>query len=61
MRFSGFGCVMLGVNVMAMRKVRMMGRLFVMSRFVMGGCLRVMMLRVSVVLRRLVVVFRRLF
>ena len=61
MRFSGFGCVMLGVNVMAMRKVRMMGRLFVMSRFVMDGGLPVMMLSVSVVLRSFVMVFRRLF
>ena len=59
--FGGFVGVMMGVDVVAMRQVRMVGGLFMMARFMVLGRFFVMMLGESVMLRRFVVVFGSLF
>ena len=59
--FGGFVSVMMGVDVVAMRQVRMVGGLFMMARFMVLGRFFVMMLGESVMLRRFVVVFGSLF
>jgi hypothetical protein len=52
---AGFGVVMLGVAGVAMRAVRMMGRLFVIAGFVMLGSFAMVLRGMLVVLGSLVV------
>ena len=59
--FGGFVSVMMGVDVVAMRHVRMVGGLFMIARLMVLGRFLVMMLGESVMLRRFVVVFGSLF
>ena len=49
------------VKVVAVCEVRIVGRLLMMARFMVLGGLQMVVLRMSMVLRRVVVVFRCLF